>query len=214
MSKLVCEIVSKLALDSSSSSSSSNSSTRLYGLCVDSAAAAYSATHFIPTSRNAPLAVTNFKKLEQFFRSRAIVHNGRLLSSNNSPTWTKSTPSPVQRLDYDEPGAALFIVVVILFYSLTIALMIVSNIKCKLVVISMPGGGCSRARACRNQHLYDSQRQETKEAIEMLFAESPRTLTSVALATEVIAKRSLNNSPIYNNKNNNNNCTTESSFIV
>jgi hypothetical protein len=107
--------------------------------------------------------------------------------ANNHKSTTKSELAVNSRANYDEPGAALFVVVVILFYSMSVACMIISNVKFKCVMYRRPGVGTCGLVWCKSRgsqeaaaDLYEAQ--ATKETIHMLFNHSARVLSSVAIA--------------------------------
>ena len=83
--------------------------------------------------------------------------------------------------DYDD-GAAMFTVIVICFYSLSIVFMVILNIKFKIVLRPKFGYCCYEP----NNDLYESQKDETKNTIHMIFSDSSKLLTSVVIPPYVI----------------------------
>lgn len=80
---------------------------------------------------------------------------------------------------YDDHGAAVFISVVICFYSLSIVCMFIINIKFKIVMTkTSPYCMCDDSRVDE----YESQKDETKNTIHLIFNDSSKLLSSVALA--------------------------------
>jgi len=69
----------------------------------------------------------------------------------------------------------MYIVVVICFFSLSIVFMVILNVKFKIVFDRQ---GCCYEMA-PSHDLYDQQQEETKNAINLLFSNSSRLVSSI-----------------------------------
>ena len=86
------------------------------------------------------------------------------------------------RVGDEDSDAAMFIIVVVCFYSLSIVFMFILNIKFKIILKSKSGYCCYET----NNDLYESQRDETKNTIHMIFSDSSKLLTSVVIPPYII----------------------------
>ena len=87
----------------------------------------------------------------------------------------------------DDDGAALYIIVVLCFYSLSILFMVLFNIKLRCFIKSSSAG-----MLCCDNHdndLYESQMDETKHTIHMIFNDSSKLLSSVVLNQSTAAAK-------------------------
>jgi hypothetical protein len=124
--------------------------------------------------------------------------NGTFVLNNNSHTNTTNTNNTNVGSAANE---AIFIIVVICFYSLSIAFLVLFNVKFKIVLVKKPGESFYRVHTQPNNDLYEMQKEETKTTIEMLFKDTSRVLTSVALSSAELFQTSTT----IENKNSNNN---------
>ena len=84
----------------------------------------------------------------------------------------------------EDQEAAIFIIVVICFYSLSIVFMVIINIKLNVVIDRNSSGGCYCWERTKND-LYETQRDETKNTIHMIFNDSSKLLTSGVIPSAV-----------------------------
>jgi hypothetical protein len=186
MSKLLCELLRSLP-DSANSSSAFNS-TRIYGACIESPP--LSNTRPIKSVETDTAAIDMQSFLSQDFDRLVAVRDGHTRHNNithihNHPRHQHAFPDNIKAgrnvmKDYDQSGAAIFVVVVILFYSLSVACMIITNIKFKCVLYRRPGTWF-QFRLQTQSDLYETQSEATKDTIQMLFNQSSKVLTSVAI---------------------------------
>lgn len=172
MPKLICEILNKL----NGSPGSTNLTTRLYGACVETSHVL--AQNLTIHDKAIPIS-SRVRSLIQGDLSRIYAQRNlsRSLDEFLGDKLSKSVVAPPE--DYDDPGAAIFIIIVILFYSCSIACLIFSNIKCNFEVIRKLGVPLVKAK--NDFELYDMQQEETKNTIQMIFSESSRLATSIAI---------------------------------
>lgn len=168
---LMCSLFSK----------TSGNSTRIYGMCVEKNKQQQQQDQAI-TRINKPInlvASTLPSRLTTLGKSELYHHNKHLInhaSSNQNGTLQTS---------FDDHGAAMFVVVVICFYSLTIGFMLVTHIKCKCVIARKTTGVCC-FEIKSSETSYDGQLDETKKTINLLFNDSSKLLTSVVLPARVL----------------------------
>ena len=105
-------------------------------------------------------------------------------ASSSSASESAALSQNENRSDDDHFGAGTFIVVVICFYSLSIVFLTLFNIRFK-IVFSRSYGICCCRESSRDQH-YESQKEETKTTIHMLFRDSSRLLPAVALTNSYL----------------------------
>jgi hypothetical protein len=95
--------------------------------------------------------------------------------------------------------AAMFIVIVICFYSLSIACMVIINIKLKLVFARKPGQFCCcQSETISNQD--DQDEEETRKTIHLMFSNTSKIAASI-----IIPEEYLKTTVISINKSQNNN---------
>lgn len=82
----------------------------------------------------------------------------------------------------EDREAALFVIIVVCFYSLSIFFMVIANIKFNFVIEKDLNGRLYCWYKKKNDW-YETQREETKNTIHIIFNESSKLLTSVAAIT-------------------------------
>lgn len=163
-----------------------NNSTQIYGACY-------------------PSVNTTTRKYSSNPQSLPINFRNNFEKYSTTKHSNVSEPSaPV-----DDKGAALFIVIVICFYSLSIVFMVILNIKFKMVINKKSDGGISCCEGGSKHDLYESQKDETKNTIQILFNDSSRLLASVVIPPNILNCNELNPSTIANKSKTNNLETTE-----
>lgn len=171
--KILCELFRNM----------SNNMSRIHGTCYNPANTSQITLKDPKKSNQGLLAhnlKTNFEKSEFYHHNH---HNPKQTNANVSSAGGQS----------DEQGAAMFIIVVICFYSLSILFLVIFNIKCNLVLNRKSAGRCSCC-ASKQHDLYESQKDETKTTIHMIFNDSSRLLTSVAIPSNLVNTIEFNNS--------------------
>ncbi|CAF0791641.1 unnamed protein product [Brachionus calyciflorus] len=99
--------------------------------------------------------------------------------------FTNYTDSMNQKSAGNDLEAALFVIVVICFYSLSIVFIVIFNVKFDAVIDRDSKGSCYCWETNGND-LYEAQRDETKNTINMIFSDSSKLLTSVAIPSAVV----------------------------
>jgi hypothetical protein len=147
-------------------------STKIYGIC--------SRQSINPSNTNS--SNNNMTNLD---------NQNKLNFSNHlfTPSFSPSLSSSKSEEDYY--GAGMFIVVVICFYSLSIVFLTLFNIRFKLVFGRSFYGMCC-CRESTGDHHYESQKEETKNTIHMIFQNSSKLLPAIAVANSYILTAALN----------------------
>lgn len=156
-------------------------STKIYGMCYEK----LKKEQIINSRRGPELTTTIVANLKTIFeKSELYNHNSVIYNRNRLTNQTHTMDAnKLNAAKYDDFGAAIFIVVVICFYSLSIVFMVIINVKFRVVFKRNTGGFC----CCENKHdLYDAQKDETKNTIHMIFNDSSRLLTSVVLPASLV----------------------------
>jgi len=99
--------------------------------------------------------------------------------------------SSLSKSEEDNYGAGMVIVVVICFYSLSIVFLTLFNIRFKLVFGRSFYGICC-CRESTGDHHYESQKEETKNTIHMIFQNSSKLLPAIAVANSYVLTATLN----------------------
>jgi hypothetical protein len=151
--QLLCEIFRKII----------NNSSQLHGVCYEHLPMSASLSSSSPKK----VYTTHVPSKNGGYDKAGYYHLNRHGNANSKDTASN---------DY---GAAIFIVVVICFYSLSIVFMVIFNIKFKFVFKNRSGFCC-----CDDAHndLYESQKDETKNTINMIFKNSVVIPTSLILS--------------------------------
>ena len=165
--KLVCELFRKI-----------HNSTKLYGICSRQSTnitTTATATHTIINANSA----LNEENRNHFSNQ----HQNLFLTSNQALSLSKSHSDDVKNGE-DYYGAGMFIVVVICFYSLSIVFLTLFNIRFRLVFGRSYGICCCREST--EDHHYESQKEETKNTIHMIFRDSSKLLPVLAITNSYI----------------------------
>jgi hypothetical protein len=170
--KLVCELYRKI-----------HNSTKIYGICSRQ----YSQITTVTTTKR--LTSNNFLN-EQNKTHLFDTHKLFLGLSSHATSLKNNENTNVTNGNEDWYGAGMFIVVVICFYSLSIVFLTLFNIRFKLVFGRSYGICCCREST--EDHHYESQKEETKNTIHMIFRDSSKLLPALAITNSYILTAAFN----------------------
>ena len=171
--KLVCELYRKI-----------HNSTKIYGICSRQSSLITTTT---PTTRR--VASNDFLN-EQNKTHLFDTHKSFLGLSSHATSLKNNENKNVTNGNEDWYGAAMFIVVVICFYSLSIVFLTLFNIRFKLVFGRSYGICCCHEST--EDHHYESQKEETKNTIHMIFRDSSKLLPALAITNSYILTAAFN----------------------
>ena len=169
--KLVCELYRKI-----------HNSTKIYGICSRQ----YSQITTATTTTTKRVASNEF--LNELNKTHLFDPHKIFLGSSSHVTSLKNNESTNSNDDWY--GAGMFIVVVICFYSLSIVFLTLFNIRFKLVFGRSYGICCCREST--EDHHYESQKEETKNTIHMIFRDSSKLLPALAITNSYILTAAFN----------------------
>lgn len=187
---MMCNLFSKMQ----------NNTTKIYGMCFEK----LNREQISKKSATTTIA-TNFKTIfekSEFYNHKQSVNK----NPQNSPCSGQNVGNNIVHLN-DDYGAAVFIVVVICFYSITMGFLLISNIKCKCV-FNRKASGVWCFEETKYDGAYDAQSDEAKKTIHMIFNDSSKLLTSVVLPPSLMANYSSTNMLNKNNSQASNKVST------
>ena len=149
--KLICELFRKI----------SQNSSQLHGKCYEN------------------LLDAENKVNSQKFHD--LVRNLSSLSVPKQADLAQLLPTTKAGATEQDSQAAIYIIIVICFYSLSLVFLVFFNIKFKMV-FSKKLGLRNCYQSSTKHDLYDSQKQETKDTIELLFSHSSKILLTYSAA--------------------------------
>ena len=170
--KLVCELFRKM-----------QNSTKIHGICVEQLLVAIN--NITLQNLTAP---ANLTERQSHSLPTHHIHNQDVVTNLKNVFHTNSHDS--QAISDDHFGAGMFIIVVMCFYSMSILFLTLFNIRFKIVF--SPGHGICGCRESEIDQNYESQKDETKNTIHMIFNDSSKLLPSVAISNSYILTAAFN----------------------